>query len=315
MAFRTFLPLAPILLLVGFWAVANGVVSRETPDGPHNRVVVQSSAAAEIRTGAPGADAQCELVAAKLQTALGEIGNVVVASPFVIGGDFPRAELHRWRDSVVLPAAGALSASYFPAPIEKPIVILLLADREAYRAACRKTFQADAPPCDGFFDAEEGMIVIDVATGEGTLVHELTHAMMHYQCPQAPQWFNEGLASLNESVKIVDGPNGPALRPQDNWRLGVLREAASAQRFPHVRDLIEGNRFQTGDLAVNYALARAFCHFVHDEGKLLDLLDRIRTTGSEDPSGALAVQAIFPNQSWTQIEDDFNRWLVGRSGY
>ena len=54
-----------------------------------------------------------------------------------------------------------------------------------------------------------------LATGGGTLSHELTHALMEADFPNAPGWISEGLASLHEQL----GANN---QPLDNYRYYYL---------------------------------------------------------------------------------------------
>ena len=44
-----------------------------------------------------------------------------------------------------------------------------------------------------------------VATGGGTLVHEIVHPFMRANFPECPAWFNEGMGSLYEQCSEVNG--------------------------------------------------------------------------------------------------------------
>jgi hypothetical protein len=65
----------------------------------------------------------------------------------------------------------------------------------------------------------------------GTGLHELVHALIHVDYPQAPMWLNEGLAALHEEYG-TDGPH-------DNYRLYVAQAAINAPgRWPALAQLL-----------------------------------------------------------------------------
>ncbi len=64
-------------------------------------------------------------------------------------------------------------------------------------------------------------MLMNVGTGTGTLVHELTHALIKPDFPQVPSWFNEGLASLFEQCTLDNGD----ICGLPNWRLPDLQNA------------------------------------------------------------------------------------------
>ncbi len=47
----------------------------------------------------------------------------------------------------------------------------------------------------GYYKPDKRVLVMNIGTGGGTLVHELTHALAAFDFPGQPDWFNEGLAS------------------------------------------------------------------------------------------------------------------------
>ena len=57
---------------------------------------------------------------------------------------------------------------------------------------------------DTFMNADNAL-VMNIATGGGTLVHEIVHPFMEANFPACPSWFNEGLGSLYEQSGARDG--------------------------------------------------------------------------------------------------------------
>jgi len=52
-------------------------------------------------------------------------------------------------------------------------------------------------------------------------VHEMTHALIEFDFPKVPCWFNEGFASLFEQCSTAGGK----IRGLVNWRLPLLQRA------------------------------------------------------------------------------------------
>ena len=54
----------------------------------------------------------------------------------------------------------------------------------------------------GYYKPSEKTMLMNINTGTGTLVHEMTHALVRYDFPDIPSWFNEGLGSLYERCSL-----------------------------------------------------------------------------------------------------------------
>ena len=57
----------------------------------------------------------------------------------------------------------------------------------------------------GFYTPIHDALIMNIATGGGTLVHELVHPFVDANFPACPAWFDEGLASLYEQCGDKDG--------------------------------------------------------------------------------------------------------------
>ncbi|WP_456386711.1 peptidoglycan-binding domain-containing protein [Desulfolithobacter sp.] len=73
----------------------------------------------------------------------------------------------------------------------------------------------------GYYNPADNLIMATGGrTGYGTLLHEMIHALIEADFPQAPPWLNEGLASLYERTQWT-----PArLNTLPNWRMDRMRE-------------------------------------------------------------------------------------------
>ena len=76
---------------------------------------------------------------------------------------------------------------------------------------------------------------MNIATGGGTLVHEIVHPFVAANFPQCPSWFNEGLASLYEQ----SGEEAGHIHGYTNWRLAGLQKAIRGKRLGTFRRLCD----------------------------------------------------------------------------
>src|SRR5581483_7282418 len=129
----------------------------------------------------------------------------LVAPPFVIAGNGPSAELERARDGTILAAARAEHAMFFKKEPTEPVLIFLFESDGPYRRLSREWFNDPHVSPYGYFRQHDRVMMMNVSTGLGTLVHELN----------VPDWFNEGLASLYEQSSI----QGDKIEGHENWRL------------------------------------------------------------------------------------------------
>ena len=69
---------------------------------------------------------------------------------------------------------------------------------------------------------------MNIATGGGTLVHEIVHPFIAANFPACPAWLNEGLGSLFEQSGEHDGH----IVGYANWRLPACRARSASARVP-----------------------------------------------------------------------------------
>ncbi|MHC4984091.1 MAG: gluzincin family metallopeptidase [Planctomycetota bacterium] len=205
----------------------------------------------------------CEAAAEKLRGRLDESFNVAVSPPFVAAGNFSRRKLDAYVKLSVVRPAGAMWKSYFEKKPPDPITILLFADGRSYRHFAAELFGDTNLPHFGYCRSD-GTLVMNIATGSGTLVHELTHALIKYDFPRVPQWFNEGLASLHEQCTVGD----ERIVGLVNWRLPGLQAAIRAGELRPLRELVTARDFYGRRRGINYAQARYFVMYVQRQGAL-----------------------------------------------
>lgn len=251
-------------------------------------------------------DADCEHTAARLKLELGAECAIAVHPPFVIAGNLTDAQLEQWHSQTIAPAARAMGRSYFRTPPDQPITVLLFRDEESYRDFAKRVYGDAGVSIYGYYKPSERALVMNIGTGGGTLVHELTHALIAFDFPHVSDWFNEGLASLHEQCRFRSDESGIDGLP--NWRLPLLVEAIRAKKLRSLESLIGEGDFRDGPVGLNYAQARYFCMYMQQCGVLERFYHRYRASHKDDLLGLAAVKHVFPNHTWDQLDADFRRW-------
>jgi hypothetical protein len=230
-----------------------------------------------------------------------------VAGPFVIAGDGSPAQLARYRDRTVLAAARALWATYFRQPPREPVLVLLFESRGPYARLAKKWFDDDDVPHYGFYRRRQNVMLMNVGTGTGTLVHELVHALIAPDFPAVPDWFNEGLGSLYEQCSL----DGDTITGHPNWRLPGLQRAIRAGELRPLRELIEDERFYDAErVGINYAQARYLLMYLQEKGVLGEFYARFRARAEQDPQGIKTLEELVAPQSLERFERDWRAWVM-----
>ena len=263
----------------------------------HDQVAVEPSRQTEA----------CQSLANDLRRRLPDGWSVVVHEPFVLGGDCDAKHLTESYRRTILPTARALSIQYFDHPPMWPVTILLCSSDDSYRECQRRLDERERTEYSGIYSRTEHRVVINVATGDGTLAHELTHALAHADFPLLPEWLDEGLASLHEECEF--SPDGLRLIGLDNWRRSTLREAHQREQLRPVSDLA-GERFAASDrAALDYAHARYFCLFLQQRRLLEPFYRKCRSRAETDPTGVLSLCELFATRKPGEIDEQFQAWL------
>ena len=244
--------------------------------------------------------------AVRLKKALGEGFLVEVASPFVIAGNISRADFERIKNGTVLNCYRALENQFFAVKPGYAIKVFLFEDDASYRAYARKLFGDEPSTPFGYYKSAERSLVMNIATGTGTLVHEMVHALIEPDFPQVPAWFNEGLGSLFEQCRVT--PHG--LKGMVNWRLPILLKAIEKKKLTGLRNLVSTNtrQFYHDERGTHYAEARYFCMYMQELGLLEKFYKAFKDNFKEDPTGAKTIEKLF-GKNLEEIEKEWLQWV------
>ena len=264
-------------------------------------------AAAPATQPQPTLEQKCQTLLERWQPKLkDERMNYLISPPFVIAGDGGIERLTRYENSTIRASADALQREFFDAKPNDPILILLFEYDGPYRRLAKEWFNdTDISPY-GYF-RHDNIMVMNVGTGTGTLVHELTHALIKPDFKNVPDWFNEGLGSLFEQC-ILDGGK---IRGLPNWRLPALQRAIRADKLRPLTELIEDEHFYADEhVGLNYAQARYLLYYLQQKGKLAAFYKQLRANHADDPTGLAMLKKTIAPQSLDEFEKQWRSWVL-----
>ncbi len=180
--------------------------------------------------------------------------NIAVQPPFVVVGNETPARVRQRAVSTVKWAVDQLKSSYFDTDPSVIIDVWLFKDKKSYRYYAKKLFGEDPGTPYGYYSSRHRAMVMNIATGGGTLVHEIVHPFVEANFPDCPAWFNEGLGSLYEQSAERAG----RIVGLTNWRLAGLQRALVRGPIPSFKALTSTSSyaFYEEDPGTNYAQAR-----------------------------------------------------------
>ena len=239
----------------------------------------------------------------------GDDFTVVVQSPFVVIGDEPAERVKARAVDTVKWAVDRLKAQYFQRDPQMIIDIWLFRDKESYEKHAEELFGAKPHTPYGYYSSQHRALVMNIATGGGTLVHEIVHPYMAVNFPECPAWFNEGLASLYEQSAEDKGQ----IIGRVNWRLSGLQEAIRAGRLQSFEDLCVGSTddFYHRDTGANYGQARYLCYYLQEQGLLKKFYDQFRASVKQDPGGYKTLEAVLKEKDMSDFQKRWEAWVLG----
>ena len=296
----------PIVLIGLCYAVAG-------PGGPTGGELRQSQVRqARHRSVVRGMDLenQCRLIADTLDQKLSPQWQFVIRPPYILGGDVAPEVLEQLYRTTIQPTARALAVCYFDEPPTQPVTILTASSDESYRACSRCLENHSREEYAGIYSRETRRIVLNLSSGEGTLAHELTHALAHADFADLPEWFDEGLASLHEESEFSQ--DGLELLGLDNWRGKFLAEALDRDCLPPLERLLLDDFGDSDQPQVEYAQARFLCLYLQEKRLLSHYYRKCRATHDLDPTGNFALCDLFGCDDVSAIDREFRAWLRQR---
>lgn len=227
-------------------------------------------------------------------------------SPFVVVGNCSAEQLAEYAVADILQPAQVMWRTYFQTRPQEVIVVLLFQDDASYLRGAKELFNDSDVSRFGYYRTESRTLVINTSTGAGTLVHELTHALMASDFPDAPRWLQEGLSSLHEQCYIRED----RIIGLPNWRLKELQKAVEEKRLRPLSDLLTKDDFYGPLRSLNYAHARYLCMYMQEKGLLQKFYQEFRQNHQNGKAAVTALEKVFDGKI-DQIEAGFLTWTAG----
>jgi hypothetical protein len=232
-----------------------------------------------------------------------------VEPPFVVVGNEAPAMVEARAHGTVRTYAKALEADFFDTPPSEIYTAWLFADERSYRHYARALFGDEPDTPYGYASAHHRALVMNIGLGGGTLVHEMVHPYVDSDCPDCPQWLNEGLASLFEHVGMQDG----RITGFTNWRVVGLQRAIEHDAVPSFEWLMQQSfvQFYREDPGTNYAQSRYLCQYLQEKGLLRTYYRQVRANLGDDPTGYQSLERVLGIQDHEAFEAEWEAWVMG----
>ncbi len=294
-----FLMLWPLHIDKGQWSA---IRFRLLPGGP-------------LHAKVPGAAETAALVqhVRALRAKLPDEFTVVVETPFVVIGDGPAGDVRAAAKHTVKWAVDRLKREYFEKDPGATIDVYLFDGKSSYEGYTRLFFHERPPTPFGYYSPTHQALIMNIATGGGTLVHEIVHPYMAANFPDVPVWFNEGMASLYEQSHEDDDGRIMGLT---NWRLDGLKRGLRKHVVPSFRALMAmtDDEFRDADEGLHYAEARYLLYYLQEKGLLHDYYRQFRAHAAADPTGYATLTRVLGQSEGGDMKTfqaTWSAWVLG----
>lgn len=141
-----------------------------------------------------------------------------------------------------------------------------------------------------------------------TIVHEGFHQYLDLVAPEAPRWFNEGMAEYMELYETIDGRFVEGQVNHDHIALLKERGVMPLGDFLSMPTAF----YYQGDVGRNYAQGWAVMHFLRNGGNDKEKMFQELFEGfSESPSIRRVIDEVFADVDMEQFEQEFLDHLNG----
>ncbi|MGO8744791.1 MAG: C39 family peptidase [Thermoguttaceae bacterium] len=233
---------------------------------------------------------------------------IVLEPPFIVLGDQSPELVRGHSEKTVKWAVDRLKRAYFHKDPREILDVWLFRDKSSYEQNCQTVFGHAPTTPFGFFSHTDGALVMNIATGGGTLVHEIVHPFMAANFPDCPAWFNEGMGSLYEQC----GDESGEITGYTNWRLVGLQQAIRNKAVPPFRTLLAttNRQFYNEDPGTNYAQARYLCYYLQEKGLLRKFYREFVAGHENDPGGHKTLQAVLGRDDLDAFQRDWEQFVL-----
>lgn len=236
---------------------------------------------------------------------------VIVEPPFVVIGDGDPDAVRASSERTVRWATAKLKKDFFTKDPSRILDVWLFKDAASYRRNAALLFGEEPSTPYGYYTSTHGALVMNIATGGGTLVHEIVHPFVESNIPDCPPWINEGLGSLFEQSGEEDGH----IRGYTNWRLRGLKAAIRQGIVPPFAELtaMDDEAFYRRDRGTNYAQSRYLLYYLQEKGLLLPFYREFLQGRAADPTGYAALRRVLGEEDMAAFKRRWEKFVLGLS--
>jgi hypothetical protein len=233
---------------------------------------------------------------------------IVVQAPFVVIGDESPEMVKRRAIDTVQWAVERLKRDYFAKDPAEIIDVWLFGGKRSYDKYTKELFNDTPGTPYGYYSPAHKALIMNIATGGGTLVHEIVHPFMRSNFPACPAWFNEGMGSLYEQSSDRDGH----IRGLTNWRLAGLQKAIRQNGVPSFAALtsMDDATFYGEDRGTNYAQSRYLCYYLQEHGLLVRCYREFLANQKEDPTGFKTLAAVLHEEDMEAFKKRWETYVL-----
>jgi hypothetical protein len=237
--------------------------------------------------------------------------SIVIQRPFVVVGDEPLAVVQQRASDTIKWSVEKLKQDFFTKDPELILDIWLFKDAASYQKHTRLLFNDQPSTPYGYYSRKDRALIMNIATGGGTLVHEIVHPFMEANFPDCPPWLNEGLGSLYEQCGEQDGH----IYGYVNWRLPGLQQAIKTNSVPSFKSLtgMDANAFYNEDKGANYSQSRYLLYYLQEKGLLVKFYKQFLRDKQSDPTGFKTLQKILAVTDMDRFKKDWEQFVLGLS--
>jgi hypothetical protein len=252
--------------------------------------------------------ADYEAHAKKVREFLPKNFTTIIEPPFIVTGNGTPDSVQSAATNTVKWAVEHLKKDYFQNDPKDIITVYLFKDKPSYDKYTDELFNDNPGTPYGYYSPTHKALIMNIATGGGTLVHEIVHPYIATNFPNCPPWFNEGLGSLYEQSAEKNGH----IIGLTNWRLAGLQRAINGDKLPPFKDLfaMDQEAFYTKDKGNNYAQARYLLYYLQEKNLLHDYYKRFTKDQKTDPTGLESLKKTLKEDDLDAFQKRWQKWVL-----
>ena len=238
----------------------------------------------------------------------GDPFRIRIEPPFVVISDESEQRLKQRCEGTIRWATAKLKQAYFSEDPNRILEIWLFKDKASYDLHNVRLFGNQPTTPYGYYSPRNGALVMNIATGGGTLVHEIVHPFIESNFAACPAWFNEGLGSLYEQSSSRDNK----IVGLTNWRLAGLQRAIAAGSVPSFAELCSTStrQFYHADPGTNYSQARYLCYYLQERGLLQQYYRDFVRNQESDPTGYKTLQKTLATDDMAAFQKRWEAYVM-----